>query len=141
MPELPEHNTEITCFRCGECCRKYQVLLEREELRRLADYLHISASEFIEKYSDPCWPGTIKYLVRQVEGACPFLRGDDKEFLCSVHVVKPGACRAWAASQSQRECRQGLKRYWNLSLDSAGEVNGKPDDVRAFKYFLKACEA
>ena len=117
------------------------MLLERDELRRLADYLHISAGEFIEKYSDPCWPGTVKYLVRQIEGACPFLRGDGREFLCFVHKVKPGACRAWAAASSKSECRQGLERYWHLSLDNAGRLAGKPDDVRAFKNFLESCEA
>jgi Fe-S-cluster containining protein len=111
-----EESREISCFRCGECCRKYQVLLERDELLRLAGYLHVSAGEFIEKYSDR------------------------REFLCSVHKVKPGACRAWAAAPSRRECRQGLERYWHLSLDSAGQFTGKPDDVRAFNNFLGSFE-
>ncbi len=140
VPTDPERLSDIACFRCGECCRRYQVLLERAEVQRLADHLRISPDEFIEQYADPRWPGTDKHLMRQVEGNCPFLRGGDREFLCAVHEMKPRPCREWAAALSRPECRRGLENYWQLTVNSAGEVQGAPENIQSFRDFLTSCE-
>jgi Fe-S-cluster containining protein len=130
----------IPCFRCGECCRRYQVLLERVEVEQLADYRHVSPEDFIALHADRRWPGSNKWLVKQLEGCCPFLRGDDKEFLCAVHEVKPRACREWAASLEHPECRRGLKNYWHLEVGRGQELHGTEKDIKEFEKFLNHCE-
>jgi len=135
--ETPQSQAaDLPCFRCGECCRRFQVLLERSEARRIADYLGITMDELIGKYADPRWPGADKYLIRHSKGSCMFLRGDGREFLCAVHRVKPRSCIEWAAALSRPECRRGLESYWRLTVDGAGEILGAPAKMKAFQQFL-----
>lgn len=130
---------DTICFRCGECCRRYQVLLDCSELESLAKHLKISAEEFRAQYADLRWPGEDKCLIRRADDGCPFMRGENKEYLCTVHTQKPQPCRDWAASLDKPECRQGLKKFWQLAVDSTGHLQGTPEDIRAFHSFLTAC--
>ena len=41
---------EATCFRCGMCCRKYQVRVDMVEARRISDDLGINWNEFKERF-------------------------------------------------------------------------------------------
>ncbi len=128
----------LACFRCGECCRRFQVLLDNTEAEHLARYLGLSLPDFRTHYADPRWPGVDKCLLRQVNGKCPFLSGEKKEFLCTVHQEKPKPCRDWAADLAKPECRHGLKELWRLRVDNAGILEGTPEDVQAFRDFLSA---
>ena len=130
---------DIVCFRCGECCRKYQVLLDRPEAEQLSSRLGLSLEQFCTRYADPRWPGADQCLVQQVNGSCPFLCGDNKEFLCTVHTEKPRPCRDWTAALANPECQRGLKKYWQLTVNSAGQLQGAPPDIRAFQRFLDTC--
>jgi uncharacterized protein len=135
---LPE---PVQCFRCGECCRRYQVLLEPGEADRLAERLGLGLIELKALYADPRWPGTDKFLLRQTATSCPFLTQKDKEFKCTIHDIRPRACREWSAGLDRRECREGLAACWQLSLNAENEVEGPPAQVEAFRDFLNGLDA
>ncbi len=132
MPHPADDTPDIACFRCGECCRRYQVLLDRAEAERLAHHLRVPLNEFLAKFADPRWPGVNSYLLRHNEGGCPFLRQRGDEFLCAIHRIKPRSCRDWTADLCRRECQRGLAGRWRLTVDNDGELAGAPEDIRAF---------
>jgi len=132
MPIPAQPLDTSVCFRCGECCKRYQVLLDAAEANRLSEHLGISLADFRTRYADPRWPGSDKLLLRQSSGACPFLHNSNKEFLCTVHKLKPGPCREWAADLSKPECKRGLKSQWELTVDNTGCLQGASGDIRAF---------
>ena len=134
----PEPRLNDLCFRCGECCTRYQVLLDGAEAGRLAAYLGLSLPEFVSRYADKHWPGAEACLLRQGPGGCPFLRREGRQALCSIHSVKPRACRDWTPGLERRECREGLAKLWGLAVNSAGEPAGPPDKLQAFQDFLKS---
>jgi len=128
----------ISCFHCGECCKRYQVLLDDGEIERIADYLGMSQKQLKQEHTDPRWPVPDRYLLRHWEsGGCTFLVQRGKEALCSIHVVKPNACRDWAPALSRKECGQGLARVWGLSVNAAGDICGADSNKQAFQEFLK----
>jgi Fe-S-cluster containining protein len=100
----------ITCLCCGNCCSRYQVLIEANEAQHIAKYLNMPINKLIEKYVDIKWPIEGKYLIRHIDGSCSFLNRQKNQALCSIHEAKPQACRDWTPSLSKRECREGLKR-------------------------------
>jgi Fe-S-cluster containining protein len=135
---LPE---PLQCFRCGECCRRYQVLLEKGEAESLAEYLGLKLPELKELYTDTRWPGRDKYLLRQGETGCPFLRQQGREFLCAVHEIKPQSCRDWTPGLDRRECREGLMGYWGLTTNPRGEIEGPAEKIKEFQDFLRGADA
>jgi Fe-S-cluster containining protein len=112
----------ITCLRCGNCCSRYQVLQEGGEAQRIAEYLNITMDNLIEKYADNTWPIGGKYLIRQIDGGCSFLRRQNNQVLCSIHEVKPQACCDWTPSLSRRECREGFERIRQHDNPSLPEI-------------------
>jgi Fe-S-cluster containining protein len=129
------------CFRCGECCSRYQVLLDKEEEIRLSEYLDMPLGEFIGKYTDPRWPGIDRYLIKQISGKCVFLKSKGNEFLCSIHEVKPRPCQEWSPGLSRIECRSGLRKCWNvIAADDGKTISGSVYDVEAFQKFLDSLE-
>jgi Fe-S-cluster containining protein len=135
---LPE---PVPCFRCGQCCRCYQVLLEQGEAERLAEHLGLDMAELKALYADARWPGRDKYLLRQEAAGCPFLRQQGQQFLCSIHDIKPQSCRDWTAGLGRRECREGLTGYWRLAVNARGEIEGPAEKIKEFQNFLKELEA
>lgn len=84
----------IACFRCGECCRKYQVRLSLIEARRVADGLGLAFDEWLHRYVDKCWQRPESFVLRRRNGARVFLEqaeGSNKS-RCLIHHVKPSAC-------------------------------------------------
>jgi len=108
----PGTGQAVACRRCGECCRRYQVRLDLAEAGRIAGRLGLPVAEFRDRYADRRWPGQSSLLLRQENGACPFLErpaGNGDE-LCAIHDFKPASCREWAAGPDRPECRAGLAR-------------------------------
>jgi Fe-S-cluster containining protein len=135
-----EQSEEVfPCFCCGICCSKYQAYLARGEAQKLADGLGIPLRKFLDDYTDPRWPGSDTYLLKHAAEACVFLerKNDGTIGLCRIHDFKPDVCRQWAAGSSKNECRQGLKRYWDLEIDNTGEITGSPDKLERFQTCLK----
>jgi uncharacterized protein len=75
------------CHACNRCCRNKTIRVSPYEILRLARYLCISTTQFIENHTEA--GGTV---LRSTEnGDCGFLgvRG------CSVHPDRPLACRIY----------------------------------------------
>jgi Fe-S-cluster containining protein len=127
------------CFRCGECCTRYQVLVGDREIKQIADYLGISPEKLKAEYTDPRWPVPGKFLLRHRDnGGCIFLVRQGKEALCSIHTVKPKACRDWTPALSRKECSQGLARVWGLAASEDGELCGDDHDRKAFTEYMRS---
>ena len=127
------------CFCCGICCSDYQPHLDMKESQTIADHLGVSLQKFIDDCTDPRWPGTDTHLLLHKDGMCIFLEKKEgkAKWLCRIHAFKPAACRQWTASLSQKECRQGLSRYWGLSVNDSGQIIGSIEDLQCFQTFLK----
>jgi len=130
---------EATCFRCGMCCRKYQVRVDMVEARRISDDLGINWNEFKDKYLDCRWPGAESFLFRHNEGGCVFLEHKKGEPLskCLIHAIRPSSCRDWIPDWHRTECREGLLVFWGLTVDSEGDFKGADEDVEHFRVFLQ----
>ncbi|MCL2281332.1 MAG: YkgJ family cysteine cluster protein [Dehalococcoidia bacterium] len=141
-PACTENNISSSCFRCGECCTRYQALVEEAEIQRIADYLGISTKKFKIEYTDPRWPIQGKFLLSHRDNiGCIFLIQHDKEFLCSIHAVKPHPCQDWTAALSRKECRHGLSKVWNLTISDTGEICGTEHDKEAFTKHITSISA
>ena len=133
----------FVCFRCGECCARYQVLLDPDEARCIADNLGISPGIFIERYTDQRWKSAERFLVSQHNGACVFLQRtkNNNVTTCSIQRVKPVICRKWAAGIYRRECREGLARYWKITVGHTGLLEGSRERLRDFYAFIESLAA
>ncbi len=79
------------CKRCGFCCQgESTVSLTSEEQERIASYLGLSLSDFLERYTVSRGK---RIEMKTVNGHCIFY--DEKESLCKIHPVKPFHCRQW----------------------------------------------
>ncbi len=139
-PENSEHkNSSIECFRCAVCCIKFQVRLNLIEAHRIADHLGLPFEVFLERYTDHRWYGPDS-LLRQLDGACVFLVGDTGSKLrnCRIHMIKPQACRDWTPGLDRPECREGLAKHWQLSVNSSGQLEGSEENLQKFHSFLES---
>ena len=145
IPDIIDEGTSeqredvFPCFCCGICCSDYQPHLDMKESQTIADHLGVSLQKFIDDCTDPRWPGTDTHLLLHKDGMCIFLEKKEgkAKWLCRIHAFKPAACRQWTASLSQKECRQGLSRYWGLSVNDSGQIIGSIEDLQCFQTFLK----
>jgi hypothetical protein len=76
-----------TCHACNRCCRNKAIRVNPYEILRLARFLGITTTQFIENHTEA--GGTV--LRPKENGDCSFLgeRG------CSVHPDRPLACRLY----------------------------------------------
>jgi Fe-S-cluster containining protein len=136
---VPESAFSTACFRCGECCTRYQVLMDEFEIEQVAGYLGVSIEKLKADYTDPRWPVPGKFLLRHRDnGGCIFLVRQGKEALCSIHVAKPRACRDWAPALSRKECSLGLARVWGLAAKENGDLCGAEHDKQTFLDYLRS---
>jgi Fe-S-cluster containining protein len=136
------NDTPVFCFRCGVCCRKYQVRLDIVEARRIADELGISWSEFKDGYLDNRWPGAESFLLRHDTKGCIFLEQDKGSGIasCSIYPARSSSCRDWTPEWDKSECQQGLSAFWGLTLDSEGKLKGTRKRIQHFRMFQKRLE-
>ena len=136
---VPESTFSTACFRCGECCTRYQVLMDEFEIEQVAGYLGVSIEKLKADYTDPRWPVPGKFLLRQRDnGGCIFLVRQGKEAACSIHVAKPRACRDWTPALSRKECSLGLARVWGLAANENGGLCGAEHDKQTFLDYLRS---
>jgi len=137
---IMQRETAITCFRCGICCVKYNPRITVAEAENIAGALGISLEEFQDGYVDGSWFEPGYFLLESHDGPCIFLEQGqgDKIASCLIHPVRPQVCRDWEAGWHRRECREGLSRYWGLSIDPSGELRGPPAKIREFRSFLRS---
>jgi Fe-S-cluster containining protein len=78
------------CQRCGNCCRwPGDVRVTDEEIERIADYVGVPLSRFIEHYTRVNANRTGLSLIDKPNGECYFLEGVNT---CKIQAVKPVQC-------------------------------------------------
>ncbi len=130
----------IPCFRCGVCCTRYQVCLSLVEARQITDELGFAWDDWLDRYVDQSWPGVDSLLLRQCEGVCVFLEYIEGSNMthCLIQPFKPSSCRIWTPSLYRRECRDGLAKYWKLTVSPAGQLEGTKEKLGDFHSFIES---
>ncbi len=100
----------MACRRCGVCCTRHQAHVRPEEIRRIIAFLGISLDDWDSLYDDPRWEYNDYRLVRQVDGACAFLKYDNGLATCAVYAVRPACCADWQPGAEKKECREGMRK-------------------------------
>ena len=78
------------CQRCTACCRwPGQVRLDEQTISRLAAFLQLSETDFIQRFTRLRTDRLGLSLLDKPNGECIFLEGDN----CAVQPVKPQQCR------------------------------------------------
>ncbi|MGD9142366.1 MAG: YkgJ family cysteine cluster protein [Dehalococcoidia bacterium] len=100
----------MDCLRCGNCCIRHPAYVSPAEIRRITSYLGITTDDWSQRYAGegPDYHGF--FPIRQIDGACVFLRFDGDIAVCTIHSVKPDCCVRWAPGLDKEECRQGHER-------------------------------
>jgi hypothetical protein len=57
---------------------------------------------------------------------------------CLIQTFKPSSCREWKPSLYRRECREGLVKYWQLSVSRSGQLGGAKEKLRDFHPFIES---
>lgn len=86
---------DIDCLGCANCCKTISPILYDKDIERLAKFLKLKPSEFIEKYLEI--DEEKDYVFRQTP--CPFL---DAENYCMVYESRPKACREYPHTDRPR---------------------------------------
>jgi Fe-S-cluster containining protein len=94
------------CQRCTACCRwPGQVRVSPMEIARIAAFLQLDETNFIEQHTRLQHDRRGLALQEQPDGACVFL----KDNLCAIQPVKPQQCRdfpnLWHYPGAEQYCR------------------------------------
>lgn len=77
---------KIDCQACGNCCSVMNVVLEEQDIVRLAEYLQLEQGDFVSQY---VVQGEGKPSLKK--NPCPFL----EEKQCSVYAIRPRECQCY----------------------------------------------
>ena len=133
-------NDLIPCFRCGICCIGPRIQLTLVEARRISDNLGIPWQEFEDIYIDPLWLGGNRFLLRQSNGECVFLKHEEGRYKssCMIHEFRPFSCISWTPSLFRKQCQEGLTKYWGLELSPSLKLLGPEEMTRDFYSLLES---
>ena len=135
----PVDPADFPCIRCGVCCRVYQVRIGPTEARQIANSMAMDYWDWVGRYCDPRWSDPRSHLIRHDDKGCVFLTHSDTEYsLCSIYGVRPLSCRDWSAGILKPACQEGLKRYWQVGVDSSGNYTGTPESVARLEQFIRS---
>jgi hypothetical protein len=85
-----DQGLRFECKRCGVCCTGDPgiIYVDKNEVARIAEYISVRASRFIEKYLFPVRTG---YSIGEhADGRCLFYKDG-----CSIHPVRPSQCKTF----------------------------------------------
>ena len=102
---------EFKCSGCGECCRwGGSVLLTDDDIAKMAAFLGLSETEFVEKHTRLAPNRRQLALLDQADGSCAWLEGDR----CALYAVRPEQCRsfpyAWSVPEGCPELDKLLEK-------------------------------
>lgn len=113
---------QFECRSCGACCRIKNgiVRVGDAEIKRIAEFLGMSESDFIEQETEIAPDRQSLILKSHADGACVYLTQDNR---CRIHAVKPDKCRTfpfeWTNSDSDQVCPE---------LKSIYETHQQPEE-------------
>ncbi len=81
---------EFDCTRCAACCKDAYVVVDTDDIARMAEAVGMKRSEFRAAYVTRNEDGDTCFNRRP----CPFLEGD----LCTRYRSRPGCCREYPYS-------------------------------------------
>jgi hypothetical protein len=137
-PGRPEEPFDLPCVRCGVCCTVYQVRISPTEARQIADCLGMEYWDWVGRYCDPRWSDPRSHLIRHDDGGCVFLeRSSEEVALCRIYGVRPASCRDWCAGVFKPACQDWLKRFWQVGVDSSGQLQGTPESLSRLEEFVR----
>lgn len=87
---LREKIANFDCTSCAACCKEAYVVVETEDIGRLAKHFSMKRSDFRGKYVGRNEDGDVVFNRRP----CPFLKKD----LCAHYEVRPNCCREYPHS-------------------------------------------
>ena len=95
------------CGRCGNSCRRPEILVRGQEIFSIQMHLGLREEEFRQRYLAPArtWNERDGHLVLTSEGNCPFLQsgggqpGEPQQATCSIYSVRPRSCRELQSNQ------------------------------------------
>ena len=128
---------KFTCTQCGNCCTggPGYVWISREELGRLAEYLHMSPEAVLEKYCRTIGENISLNEHRNARGEydCVFLKEERVERSagagaekvvhtkrsCTIYPVRPLQCRTWPFWDGNLASQE----VWNISARRCHGMN------------------
>jgi hypothetical protein len=85
---------------CAECCSGYEPFVSREDLQRMADFLHMSPKDVMDEYivkrksADGYYVGWVRKVTDDVADQCVFLKeARPGRYYCGIYAARPGDCR------------------------------------------------
>ena len=151
-----QSGTQINCFRCGVCCR-HGVSMGSEEAEAISKSLGRPLDTFLEGFKHNFWTthGETEqstsiyaeinwideldnYRTKRNDGGCVFLKSylETNEVRCSIHLVRPPACRGYAPNIDRDTCQTGLKKMWGINVKDDLTIEGNADQLKTFYEFL-----
>ena len=83
---------DFQCKRCGLCCKwEGPVRVSENEIRAIAEFLHIPQEEFIQNHTVLAPDRRSLSLMEKQDGSCIYY--DDQEKACILQSVKPQQCK------------------------------------------------
>lgn len=113
---------------------KYSPRVTAAEAEHIAESLGVSLEDFLDRYIDDSWFEPGFYLLDTQDGACIFLdeSEDSRIKSCRIHSIRPQVCREWQPGLDRKECLEGLQKYWGLTVNSLGRLQGSDEKVQEF---------
>ena len=126
----PQGQLEIECQRCAACCRwPGEVRLSEHEISKLAGFLNLAETEFIEQHTRLRQDRLGLALKERSDRSCIFL----EDTTCTVQPVKPLQCQEFPT--------RWLNLLWGkVSLAAMERDYPMLFACSAFKNFLKKHE-
>ncbi|NND08456.1 MAG: YkgJ family cysteine cluster protein [Saprospiraceae bacterium] len=95
------------CLTCANCCKTTSPLFIGTDIERIANYLQLKPSQFVDRYLvvDEDGDDVLKSV------PCPFLGSDN---YCSIYAVRPKACRGYPHTDQPKQ-----RKILSLTLKNA----------------------
>ena len=78
----------VDCLSCANCCKTTSPMLFQADVQRIAKYLKIKTSIFLDKYTYNDEDGDLIFN----RSPCPFLGSDN---YCDIYDARPKACKEY----------------------------------------------
>ena len=114
----------LDCLRCPSlCCRSAgYVAVSRDDIRRLARFLHLTVRECEERHVVKITRAGEKRIKAGYE-TCQFL-GEDR--LCTVYEARPNDCRGYVCWNQPNPTVYEIARFLQTPVGQLREVEGNP---------------